>query len=751
MPKRFSPLIYLLALFMVCFPSTSHAESPHEMTPVSMGTLTATLPDGSYEITDFVIAWDSTMQQLTISNTAIPDRVLWASVPGEPFLATGIGVETVEEARGYFFFDETRQQICADQSIDAIEIQQEALILTGSISDEGTLCRTYSLTIMPATADTRALSLAVELTSTDEAAYNRLYFTYQTESEERFFGFGTQFSFFDARGLRLPLWVSEQGIGRGAQPITNGANLAARAGGDYYTTYAPVPHTITSAGRSIFIQNTGYTLFDLTAADSVQVEVWSNTLNALIYAGATPAELIEIHTAVVGRMPPLPEWITAGAVVGIQGGTESVQEIYAMLQETNAVVGGFWLQDWVGRRTTSFGEQLWWNWELDDQRYPDWDSLVSDFAEHDIRTLIYFSPFLTDASDKPNVGRNLYAEAAELGYLVTTPEGEPYDILITDFSAALIDLTNPDAVAWYTDVLVEQIEQTGASGWMADFGEGLPYDAVLYAGDARELHNVYPVLWAAVNANVAEQSGLSDDAVYFIRAGYSASPGAARLFWLGDQLVDWHEHDGLKSAITGLLTSGLSGFSFNHSDIGGYTAVDNPILSIFRTEELLLRWMDANAFSVVFRTHEGNLPVQNAQFYDSEVALAHFARMSQVYAAWEFYRRTLIEEASQTGLPVVRHPFIHFPDDPNVYDIQYEQFMVGDQLMIAPVLDPETETVSAYLPAGDWVHLWSGDVVSGGQTVTVNAPLGEPGVFYPVGSAVGEQFAQNLRDAGLLD
>lgn len=89
-----------------------------------------------------------------------------------------------------------------------------------------------------------------------------------------------------------------------------------------------------------------------------------------------------------------------------------------------------------------------------------------------------------------------------------------------------------------------------------------------------------------------------------MRAGFRGSPKWSMLFWEGDQMVSWQANDGIKSSVTGLLSSGLSGFAFNHSDIGGYCTVDMPIIRYRRSEELLMRWMELNAFNVVFRTHE---------------------------------------------------------------------------------------------------------------------------------------------------
>jgi alpha-glucosidase (family GH31 glycosyl hydrolase) len=91
--------------------------------------------------------------------------------------------------------------------------------------------------------------------------------------------------------------------------------------------------------------------------------------------------------------------------------------------------------------------------------------------------------------------------------------------------------------------------------------------------------------------------------------------------------VSWDEHDGIKSAVTGLLSSGLSGYSLEHSDIGGYTAIDHPLLKYHRSKELLMRWSELAAFTVVFRTHEGNRPEVNHQIYSDEETFRHFSRI----------------------------------------------------------------------------------------------------------------------------
>ena len=79
-------------------------------------------------------------------------------------------------------------------------------------------------------------------------------------------------------------------------------------------------------------------------------------------------------------------------------------------------------------------------------------------------------------------------------------------------------------------------------------------------------------------------------------------------------------------------------------------------------------------------------------------------------------------------MPIVRHLVLMFPDDPNVVG-QDEEYMFGDKLLVAPVIEEGATTRELYLPAGHWFHVFTGDEYEGGQTITVDAPLGTPAVF----------------------
>ncbi|GMJ12170.1 hypothetical protein HRI_004886200 [Hibiscus trionum] len=597
------------------------------------------------------------------------------------------------------------------------------------------------------------------------AEFNRVCLTYASEENERFFGFGEQFSHMDFKGRRVPIFVQEQGIGRGDQPITFAANLVSyRAGGDWSTTYAPSPFYMTSKMRSLYLEGYNYSIFDMTRNDRVQVQIHGNAIEGRILNGNSPLEIVECFTETIGRPPELPEWVISGAVVGMQGGTETVRAVWDKLKTYKVPISAFWLQDWVGQRKTLIGSQLWWNWEVDETRYPGWKQLIEDLSTHYIKVMTYCNPCLALMGEKPNKRRNLFEEANALDILVKDKHGEPYMVPNTAFDVGMLDLTHPRTASWFKQILQEMVDD-GVRGWMADFGEGLPVDAVLYSGeDPISAHNRYPELWAQINREFVEEwkneragkekEDPGEDLVFFMRAGFRDSPRWGMLFWEGDQMVSWQANDGIKSSVVALLSSGLSGYAFNHSDIGGYCTINLPIIKYCRSEELLLRWMELNAFTVVFRTHEGNKPWCNSQFYSNDKTLSHFARFAKVYKAWKFYRVQLVKEAAQKGLPICRHLFLHYPDDDRVQSLSYQQFLVGSEILVVPVLHKGKKNVKAYFPAGEtciWQHIWTGKLYrKHGSEARVEAPLGYPAVFVKVGTTVGETFLENLRNLDIL-
>ena len=161
----------------------------------------------------------------------------------------------------------------------------------------------------------------------------------------------------------------------------------------------------------------------------------------------------------------------------------------------------------------------------------------------------------------------------------------------------------------------------------------------------------------------------------------------------------------------------------------------------------------------VLRTHPGLLPLKAAQVWSSRNATISFARMCRVHVALAPYRRGLMSKAEVEGTPLVRPLFFEFPTDGGSLDI-WKVFMLGSELLVAPVLDAGAQNVEVYFPplppgAGRWIHVWSQEPVRATGThaasAHVSAPLGQPAVFFKENSKVGAALADAMRTAAARD
>lgn len=711
------------------------------------------VPSADYELSNFIIKWNSTSGSFSIIHKNNPTKILWQNLSGKGFCGAAQGNATFEEKAGSFTIRDAKSNITQTQTIESITLQNNTLEINGSFLSG--INTGYQLIITEKSENQLHLQL-----QTNNPSFNRTYLSGACQANEQFFGFGEQPSNFNHKGKRVPILVQEQGIGRGDNisdnPILNFiVNLPLGvSAGDEYTSYKVVPQYISSLSNALYLENYEYSEFDFTRNNQLQIELYASQMEATIIYAENPYQAIETYTSYCGRMQPLPAWISSGAVIGMQGGTNKLLDVWNTLKNAGTPIAAFWVQDWIGQRTTLVGKQLWWNWELDNDRYPRWNSLYDTLKNQGIGLMGYINPFLVDVTrDKPNYRRDLYKEATQNNFMVINERGQPYQVQNTSFTSGILDLSDNGCVSWIKDIIKDEMLAKGLKGWMADFAEALPFDVELHSGESTlTYHNKYPEVWKKINKEAIQESNLKDTVIFFSRAGYTQSPKYATLFWQGDQLVSWGKNDGLKSAVTGLLSGGLSGFTLNHSDIGGYTSVTIPILNIpvlGRSKELLWRWMEMSAFTPVYRTHEGLGPDKNYQVYQDEETAKHFARNAKIYRAWYFYRKQLMQEAAEKGYPICRPMFLEFPNDVNTHNLSY-QFMLGSELLIAPVVDQNKTTVNVYLPNGNWVNLWTNQIItSNGQSFTISNVGDRAAVFYKQGSAVGTQFKQNLINEGI--
>lgn len=564
-------------------------------------------------------------------------------------------------------------------------------------------------------------------------ACDRLWIRFEAENAEHIMGGGEQFSSLDLRGRLYPVWTREQGVGRNSlTEITRLANCSDGGGGDYHTTFFPQPTFVSSRGYFAHIENYDYAEMDFRDGEFHEIMLWTSAFSLVIGDGKDYREILYKLTGLLGRQPELPRWAMRGLWLGVQGGSERSVAMLDRCRAGGMDVSAVWIQDWEGKRVTSFGKRLQWDWRWNREMYPELDRIIS--SDPDTRWMGYINPYLVK-------GGVLFAEAEKNGYFVKRPDGSDYLFDFGEYDCGVVDLTSEAAYEWYKNVIKTNLIALGFKGWMADFGEYLPADAVCADGETGlTAHNRWPMLWARVNREAVEESGLLGDCVFFMRAGAAGSQRYSTLVWAGDQCVDWSADDGLPSVITAALSLGMSGFGLHTCDTGGYTT----LFHLRRDRELMLRWLEFSCFTPVMRTHEGNRPDSNIQIYSDDGMIAAAARLTKLHTELLPYMSDCVRENAEKGIPVMRPLFMEAPACEKAYSRELYSYMLGDDLLVCPVVEQGAVTRQVWLPEGDWVHLWSGIAYGGGE-YTVDAPIGEPPVFYRSSSGYAALFREISR------
>ena len=380
----------------------------------------------------------------------------------------------------------------------------------------------------------------------------------------------------------------------------------------------------------------------------------------------------------------------------------------------------------MGKRITSFGKRLQWDWRWNQDLYP---TLPEDIKEYEARGIVwtaYINPYLVQ-------GGLMFEEAKTQEFFVKTLDGADYLIDFGEFDCGFVDLTNPAAFNWYKEKIKQNMIGLGLKGWMADFGEYLPTDCLVYSGQSGIwAHNEWPTLWAKLNYEALLESGMLGKIGFYTRSGAAGTQKYSPLMFAGDQFVDFSADDGLPSVINAALSLAMTGFGMLTFDIGGYTA----LFGKSRSKELLLRSCEFAAFTPVMRTHEGNRPQENTQFDADAETIAFFSRFSRIHRALSPYLIALGEENGRCGLPAMRPLFLHYPHDKEAHTVMYE-YLLGEDILAAPVVEECARERKLHLPSDRWIHLWSGVEYTGGE-VTVEAPIGQPPVFYRAESEIAK-------------
>ena len=491
---------------------------------------------------------------------------------------------------------------------------------------------------------------------------------------------------------------------------------------------ASVPFVYSSLGYGFFWNNPGIgrasfglNMTEWEAESTKEIDFW-------ITAGDSPEEVLQQYMKVTGTPPMMPEYGLGFWQCKLRYQTQeelldAAREYHRRGIHLDMIIADFF--HWTLEGTWAFDKKFW----------PDPEAMVRELDEMGTRLMVSVWP--TAAVDAPD-----YEYMEERGYLVQTESGVKISMLMID-PTSFVDMTNPEARKFVWSRLKKNYYDLGIRDFWLDVAEpeysGYDFENYrYYQGSVLETGNMYPVWYTRMIYDGLKEAG-EKDIVSLVRCAWAGSQKYGALVWSGDIPSTFESFR--KQIICGLQMA-MSGIPWWTTDIGGFHGGDirDP-----EFQELLIRWFQYGAFCPVMRLHGNRLPGKEPLGGEGGGRCASGAANEIWSCGEENYRimkkyieireqmrpltRKLMKEASESGAPVIRPLFYHFPDDPNVWTI-CDQYLFGSELLIAPVTEYGQRERMVYLPQGaEWTEVRSGQRYQGGQTVKAEAPLDVIPVF----------------------
>jgi alpha-glucosidase len=493
----------------------------------------------------------------------------------------------------------------------------------------------------------------------------------------------------------------------------------------------------------LFFDNTSRSYFDMGKTDPSRVTFGaaSGELNYYVFTGGrerTPKQVLADYTDLTGRAPLPPLWALGNQQSRWSYYPESrVREVARGFRESRTPADVIYLDiDYMdGFRVFT------WNKE----RFPDPSKMLADLRAEGFRVVLIIDPGV-----KVDPNYYAYQQGRAGGHFVKTSDGGELHASVWPGVCAFPDFTDPAAREWFGSLYKTNLDE-GVAGFWNDMNEPgvflseetpkpdiyhhpmktFPSDA-RHAGDGApgshaRYHNVYGMQMA--RATFEGLKRLRPDARPFVltRAGYAGVQRYSAV-WTGDNVASW---DHLRLSLSMLMNMGISGVPFVGSDVGGFSG--NP------TPELYTRWLQAAALTPFLRSHSENGSNPHEPYsFPAEYADINRASIELRYRLLP-YLYSLFEEHTRTGAPVMRPLWFEHPDDARTYLIE-DEYLVGRDLLVAPVVTESVTKRRVYFPAGDdWVDWWDGKTYKGGSDADVGAPLDRLPLFARAGAAIPTQ------------
>ncbi len=507
------------------------------------------------------------------------------------------------------------------------------------------------------------------------------------------FGFGEKFLALDKIGQTVDL------------------NMVEAMGTTTPRSYKNIPFFWTTGGWGVFLHHSARITcwVGSRAAADLQVAVEDDFLDYYLFVGS-PKEILARYTDLTGRSAMPPRWSFGfwQSKISYSSAEEALEVVRKNREHAIPT-------DVLHLDTHWFRDDWRCDLEFDPERFPDPSAFTKEMGELGAKVSLWQLPYIPE-------GSTLFDDLLAVNGFVETADGGLYDVGLCytpGFSGRVgcIDFTNPEAVRVYQSHL-RRLFDLGARVIKADFGEQAPLDGVYHDGTpGHRMHNLYPLLYNRAVAEVTEQA--TGESILWARSAWAGSQRYP-LHWGGDSSANWHN---LGPQIAGGLSLGLSGFPFWSMDIGGFVGeASGP---------LLVRWMQAGVFFSHPRIHGSG----DRELWKRDPETLRICRdYVQIHYRLLPYLWATARDSIERALPVSRALVLEFPDDPTTRSIG-DQWLVGDALLVAPILD-ETGRRRVYLPEGGWTDWWTGERTEGPRWISVAADLATLPLWLRDGAAI---------------
>jgi alpha-glucosidase len=377
---------------------------------------------------------------------------------------------------------------------------------------------------------------------------------------------------------------------------------------------------------------------------------------------------------------------------------------------------------------------------VDRERFPKLSGLAEDLRREGVRLVS-----IVDPAVKAAPGHAVYDSGTAEDAFVRDASGRVVRGVAWPGEVVFPDFTHARVRKWWGRWYEERLAQGFSGFWhgmdeptsFAAFGEStLPrsarHDLDGQGGDHREAHNVYALCMARAGYEALSELSPGQRPFVFSRSGWAGMQRYGGT-WSGEVATGW---PGLRASLSLVLGLGLCGVPYSGPDVGGFDGSPSP--------ELFLRWFQLGAYLPLFRTHAGLRAGRREPWEFGPEALEH-ARVALIERRRLVpYFMTLAHLARRTGSPYVRPVWWGAPEDRALRDCE-DAFLLGDSLLVAPVLAPGTDRRAVRLPRGRWYDTATGRAYEGPGQVLVDAPLSR----IPVLARAGAVFPVRGEDGGL--